>query len=453
MPPKAGILSRSGKSGSTETHATSARTSDWVDHCPVSSAACRSKAPSFLGVVAHAPSPDGTRDAPTAQADWREASRSCNGYTRRWLGWRPGKKGACRPRRGVLQWGRLGSTTFVTAAVPSAPRRHGDAPRGQPPAVPDVHRRLGPRHPAPAGARQLPDTPHLAAGRRASDPRPVRCGKRLPRRRPVSAHGRRPLPAGRRDRPRRHGDGPARPRPAPEPRPCRQGVPRQPRRPRAAAPLRRGGAGLQPVAAPLHRAGPRPGHAGGRTALLRHEAGQGPHPGRAAGGAARPRPRPAALPQGLRAAVPGGGVRPLQGRDPPRPEAVQRHGGRLRRGPGHGLGPRQGARRAGRGAPAQRGPCREPGADGPLGFVGLGVAPGQRDGHTGLHGAGAGAGPGGAARPPLRRLRPGRHPLRDPDRPAALRRAGRGARPCARRRGRTWPTPSPGWTAAGPTPS
>ena len=28
-----------------------------------------------------------------------------------------------------------------------------------------------------------------------------------------------------------------------------------------------------------------------------------------------------------------------------------------------------------------------------------------------------------------------------------------GARSCARRRGATWPTPWPGWTAAGPTPS
>ena len=42
-------------------------------------------------------------------------------------------------------------------------------------------------------------------------------------------------------------------------------------------------------------------------------------------------------------------------------------------------------------------------------------------GHPGVHAAGAGAGPGGPGGRARRRVRAGRHPVRDPDRPAALR--------------------------------
>src|SRR5262245_41526864 len=43
----------------------------------------------------------------------------------------------------------------------------------------------------------------------------------------------------------------------------------------------------------------------------------------------------------LRARLPGGGLRPLAAGHPPGPEAVERHGRQVRRGPGHGLGTRQ----------------------------------------------------------------------------------------------------------------
>ena len=57
---------------------------------------------------------------------------------------------------------------------------------------------------------------------------------------------------------------------------------------------------------------------------------------------ADPGRRPAAVPGDLRAGLPDGGLRPRPGRDPPRPEAVERDGRALRRGPGDGLGPGQG---------------------------------------------------------------------------------------------------------------
>ena len=57
----------------------------------------------------------------------------------------------------------------------------------------------------------------------------------------------------------------------------------------------------------------------------------------------RPGRRPAAAPGHLRAGLPDDGLRPRPGRDPPGPEAVEHHGRRLRRGPGDGLGPGQGA--------------------------------------------------------------------------------------------------------------
>ena len=52
-----------------------------------------------------------------------------------------------------------------------------------------------------------------------------------------------------------------------------------------------------------------------------------------------------------------------------------------------------------------------------------------------------------------RRLRPGRDPLRDPHRPAAVHRPRLGRDPPQGGARRHWPTPWPGWTPAGPTPS
>ena len=71
--------------------------------------------------------------------------------------------------------------------------------------------------------------------------------------------------------------------------------------------------------------------------------------------AARPTPgrRPAPVPVDLRGDRPDDGLRPRPRRDPPRPEAVERDGRPLRRGPGDGLGPGQGP------APGRRGRRRE----------------------------------------------------------------------------------------------
>ena len=111
---------------------------------------------------------------------------------------------------------------------------------------------------------------------------------------------------------------------------------------RAGPPVRRGGADRRPAPAPGHRAGLRAGHLRRPPAVLHHEAGQGPDPGRPAGRPAGAGRRPAAVPGDLRAGLPDGGLRPRPRRDPPRPEAVERHGRHLRRGAGDGLGPGQG---------------------------------------------------------------------------------------------------------------
>ena len=74
-------------------------------------------------------------------------------------------------------------------------------------------------------------------------------------------------------------------------------------------------------------------------------------------------------------------------------------------------------------------------------------------GDAAVHAAGAGARRGGADGRALRRVRPGRHPVRDPDRPAAVRRAAT-RRSCWRGPGRaTTPRRWRGWTAAGRTPN
>ncbi len=147
----------------------------------------------------------------------------------------------------------------------------------------------------------------------------------------------------RRDRPRRHGCRPQGPRPGPRPRPGGQGPPGvAPRQSRPGPPLRRGGPDRRPVAAPGDRPDLRAGSLRRPPAVFRHEAGERPDalepPGREAG----PSPRPAPLPLDLRGGLPDDGLRPRPRRDPPRPEAVEHHGRLVRRGPGDGLGTRQG---------------------------------------------------------------------------------------------------------------
>ena len=81
-------------------------------------------------------------------------------------------------------------------------------------------------------------------------------------------------------------------------------------------------------------------------AVLRHEAGQRPDPGRRCcrSGPTRPHDLPRFLAI-FEASLPDGGLRPRPRRDPPRPEAVERDGRALRRGPGDGLGAGQGPAR------------------------------------------------------------------------------------------------------------
>ena len=153
-----------------------------------------------------------------------------------------------------------------------------------------------------------------------------------------------PVPAPGRDRPGRHGGDPQGSRRRPGQRAGDQGAARvAPGQSRGRAPVRRGGADRRPVAASRGRAGLRAGDFPRPAALFRHEAGQGADSGRLAPRTDQPGAGPAAVPVDLRAGLPDDGLCPRAGRDPPRPEAVERDGGILRRGPGDGLGTGQGA--------------------------------------------------------------------------------------------------------------
>ena len=83
-------------------------------------------------------------------------------------------------------------------------------------------------------------------------------------------------------------------------------------------------------------------------AVLRHEARQGPdarrHSSPNGESPADDRPRFLAVFEQVCQTV---GLRPRPRRDPPRPEALERHGRRVRRGAGDGLGPGQGPARGG----------------------------------------------------------------------------------------------------------
>ena len=213
---------------------------------------------------------------------------------------------------------------------------------------------------------------------------------------------------------------------------------------RQEAPLRRGGADHRPAGAPQHRSDPRAGGRRPEAAVLLDEDGQGPQPGP---GARRLRQKPedsregilaGAAAERLRQRLQRPGLRPLARRDPPRPEAGQHHGRRLRRSLRHGLGPGQGARQAPRRpATAELGragehasPFRSQSAIGPAlqqgrhqPRAGGRPDPGRRDPrHAGLHAARAGHRQLARHRPAQRRLLARGHPLRDAD-PAGAGRA------------------------------
>ncbi len=148
----------------------------------------------------------------------------------------------------------------------------------------------------------------------------------------------------------------------PGPRPGRQGVAGiVPRRARDGATVRRGGADRRSAPASGDRPGLRARLPGRPPAVHCDAAGPGADVGRAAGRARRPGRRPAADGGDLRVGLPDDGLCAREGRDPPRPEAVERHGGELRRGPGDGLGAGQGAGRRTRRRRRSRRPARSRG--------------------------------------------------------------------------------------------
>ena len=136
------------------------------------------------------------------------------------------------------------------------------------------------------------------------------------------------------------------------------------------------------------------------------------------------RARPRGDAEGLR----GDELRPLEGRDPPRPQAGQRDGRSLRRGLRHGLGARA---RPGWGRDQGHPHRSEPGVDGPaLGAAGAGAGAarltarddgGRRGGHAGLHGPRAGGRAPGVDGAALRRLFGGRDAVPPPVGDDALR--------------------------------
>ena len=109
---------------------------------------------------------------------------------------------------------------------------------------------------------------------------------------------------------------------------------------RCGPPVRRRGPHHRPAPAPRHPAGPRPRHPARRPAVPGHEARSRAAPSTSCSRNAGP--RPPNLVAVVRAGVSGGRLRPRPRRHPPGPEAGQRDGRGLRRGPGHGLGAGEG---------------------------------------------------------------------------------------------------------------
>ena len=241
--------------------------------------------------------------------------------------------------------------------------------------------------------------------------RPRRAHDRHAGRRPPRRAGLRP--AGR-DRPGR--DGRRLPGPGPRVRPGRGGqappgpVSRRTGRPPTGSWTRPGSpAGSStPASRPSTRLGTLPD---GRP-FLAMKLIKGRHPGRPA----RDRPDPAAdrgrFVAVVRAGLPGGRVRPRPRRHPPGPEAGQRHGRGVRRGPGHGLGAGQGPGRR-RGRPPPDPDATDAGDGDPTRRGTDGEHPGrERARHPGVHAAGAGGRGGGPGRRAVRRVRPRGHPVR-----------------------------------------
>ena len=165
------------------------------------------------------------------------------------------------------------------------------------------------------------------------------------------------------------------------------------------------------------------GHLRRSQALLRDEAGQGPHLA-SCSRTARTLPPVAPLPLDLRGHRPDRRLCARPRRDPPRPQALQRDGGELRRGAGDGLGAGQGAAAWRRGGRREGRQARSPGdrdRHRPQRLRGFRPLPRRfGDGHAGVHGAGAGARRDRSRRRAGRRLRAGLDPLRNPQRRAGL---------------------------------
>ena len=167
----------------------------------------------------------------------------------------------------------------------------------------------------------------------------------------------------------------------------------------------------------------RAGHLRRPPAVLQHEAGERPDARRPARGPLRPGRRPATVPVDLRGHGADDGLLAHPRRDPSRPQALQRDGRQLRRGPGDGLGPgtgpaaRRGRRRCEGGEGAAPGDPDHDGGE----RLGPGPLPRRLDhGHAELHAPRAGAGPDRSDRRAGRRLRPGLDPLRGPHREAGV---------------------------------
>ncbi len=140
---------------------------------------------------------------------------------------------------------------------------------------------------------------------------------------------------------------------------------------------------------------------------------EGRRPGRAA--------RPGLAAQRLRRALQHRGLRPLQGRDPPRPQGAERRPGRLRRGHAARLGDRQAGQ-----PPRTRPRGAIPGAEAPVSLDDDGTAheatvDGQVIGTPSYMAPEQAEGRVEAIDAQDRRLRPRRDPLRDPRRPSPLR--------------------------------